>query len=346
MGTYSLAPRHMIYTVTLNPSIDRTLTVGRFRVGGTFKATRSSLLPAGKGINVARVVATLGEPVVALGLVGEDDGPFFAAELAQAGVENRLVLVPGATRACVTILDPARRTETHLREQGLKPPAGALAQIEAELARITADDWVVFAGSLPPGLPIDTYYALIRLCANHGARTLLDANGPALLAGVDASPTTLKLNVFELWQVDGNSAVGVDGQDSSTILIPDVLSAARRVQSRGISTVIISMGQRGVLGLDWQGRAWRAQTTLDKPVVDSVGSGDALGGGWVVSQVRGASFPEALRLGVACGAANTLVAGAGRCARRDIKRLAARARVSELRQAGKARPSRNWLSVL
>ena len=94
--------------------------------------------------------------------------------------------------------------------------------------------------------------------------------------------------------------------------------------------VVVSMGERGAVGLDSDGRAWWAGTRLDQPVVDAVGSGDALGGGWVVSEARGEPFPEALRTGVACGAANTLVAGAGRCRRSDIDRLAARATVREL----------------
>ena len=98
---------NMLYTVTLNPSIDHTLTVEQFQVGGTFKATHSERLPAGKGINVARVAATLGEPVAALGLVGRDSMPAFAAALAESGIENRLTPVPGAARISVTILDPA-----------------------------------------------------------------------------------------------------------------------------------------------------------------------------------------------------------------------------------------------
>lgn len=320
----------MIYTVTLNPSIDRALTVEGFHVGGTFKAARSDLLPAGKGINVARVIATLGEPVAALGLVGENDLPAFAEALTEARIENRLVSVPGSTRASVTILDPMERTQTHLREPGGEPPESAMQHIEADLAGTTVEDWVVFAGSLPSGLATDTYYRLLCLCAGRDARTLLDASGPALLAGVRALPTAVRLNLYELWQVDGHTTSERVEQELDRIPLSQVLSAARRVQDRGVSMVVVSMGERGVLGLDPGGDAWHAQTTLDRPVVDAVGSGDALGGGWVVGMVRGASFPDALRLGVACGAANTLVVGAGRCRKSDIERLEARASVSEL----------------
>jgi 1-phosphofructokinase family hexose kinase len=320
----------MIYTVTLNPSIDRALTVERFQVGGTFKAARSDLLPAGKGINVARVIATLGEPVAALGLVGENDLPAFATALAEAHIENRLVSVAGSTRASVTILDPIEGTQTHVREPGNEPPESAVQRIETDLAGTTAEDWVVFAGSLPSGLATDTYYRFLQLCAGRGARTLLDASGPPLPAGVRALPAAVRLNLYELWQVDGRSTAEQVEQELDGIPLSQVLSAARRVQGRGVSMVVVSMGERGVLGLDPGGGAWHAQTTLDRPVVDAVGSGDALGGGWVVGMVRGASFPEALRLGVACGAANTLVVGAGCCRKSDIERLAARARVCEL----------------
>jgi fructose-1-phosphate kinase PfkB-like protein len=95
--------------------------------------------------------------------------------------------------------------------------------------------------------------------------------------------------------------------------------------------VVVSLGERGVLGLDRDGHAWRARVTLDRPVVDAVGSGDALCGGLVVALARDDAFPDVLRLGVACGAANTLVAGAGRCRKADIERLTAHASVGELR---------------
>lgn len=320
----------MIYTITLNPSIDRTLVVEGFGVGGTFKAAHSSLLPAGKGINVARVAAALGERVAALGLVGRDDAPAFAAALDQAGVENRLTPIPGASRASVTILDPTRHTETHVREGGPEPPQWALDRVRADVQRAGAGDWVVLAGSLPPGLPAGTYSDLIRACADRGAYTVLDTSGPALLDAADARPTAIKPNLFELWQMDRGEADVTAEQRVSAVSIPDVLSAAHRVQTRGISMIVVSLGERGVLGLDGRGGAWLARVALDRPVVDTVGSGDALVGGWVVALSRGCPFQEALRLGVACGAANTLVAGAGLCQIGDVRRLAAAASVRTL----------------
>ena len=319
----------MIYTVTLNPSIDHTLTVERFHVGGTFKATQSERLPAGKGINVARVAATLGAPVVALGLVGQDSMPAFAATLAEQGIEDRLAPVPGATRISVTILDPLGHTETHLREPGSRLSVKALDRVCEILGRVSDRDWVVLAGSLPPGLPVDTYRDLIHLCQDRGAKTLLDANGPPLLSGLTAPPTLLKVNLFELWQVVGRQAA--DTAERAWDVSPaEILDAARNLQARGVSMVVVSLGERGVMGLDLSGCAWSASTQLDRPVVDAVGSGDALGAGCVVALSRGTSFANVLRLGVACGAANTLVAGAGRCHLGDIERLAARATVAPL----------------
>ena len=320
----------MIYTVTLNPIIDRTLTVEHFRIGGTFKAAHSDLLPAGKGVNVARVVATLGVPVAALGLVGQHDAAIFAEALAQAKVENRLIPVPGATRTSVTILDPAQHTETHLREPGSTPPLDALERVATELECLAPGDWVAFAGSLPPGLPVDTYRNLLRLCARHDAHTLLDTNGPALLSGAYAPPTVLKPNLFELWQIDRHRADGTAEQQLDMVPLPQILNAARRAQERTCSMVIVTMGKRGIVGLDRQGQAWRAQTTLHRPAVNAVGSGDALAGGLIVALARDDPFPEALRLGVACGAANALIPGAGRCQKDDIEELFRRASVEAL----------------
>ncbi len=320
----------MIYTVTLNPTVDCAMTVERFSVGGTFRALRSDHLPAGKGINVARVVATLGEPVVALGLVGEQDRAAFAAALSEAGIENRLLPIPGVTRASVTILDPVTRTETHLREQGTPPPTGALDRVAAALDGVGAGDWVVLSGSLPPGMPDDAYRVLIECCARAGACTLLDANGPSLLAALDARPTVLKPNLFELWQVDTGRVDGASERDLSDLPLPDVLDSANRIHKRGIERVVVSLGARGVLGLDADGRAYRAHVQLEEPVVDTVGCGDALAAGLVVSLARGEAISQVLRLGVACGAANALVPGAGCCRETDIRRLASQAVATEL----------------
>jgi len=314
----------MIYTLTLNPTIDHTLTIDGFAVGGTFKAAQSTRQPAGKGINVAHVVATLGEPVVALGLVGEEDAGAFAASLRKHGIEDRLVPVSGGTRISVTILDPEGRTETHLREPGAAPPPEKLAKVQARLARLSPTDWVVMAGSLPTGMAAETYRDLIRFCASTGARTCLDASGAPLLAGVDGPPTVLKVNLFELCQVDGQQPGGSAEREWN--LSPDeIVAAARRAQLRGVETVVVTLGERGAIGVGPSGEAWHAQTRLERPVVNAVGSGDAMGAGLVVALARGQSLDRALRLGVACGAANTLVAGAGRCRREDIERLVGRA---------------------
>jgi 1-phosphofructokinase family hexose kinase len=329
----------MIYTLTLNPTIDHTLTIGGFAVGGTFKAAQSARQPAGKGINVAHVAATLGEPVAALGLVGEEDGPAFASSLRRAGIQDRLVRVPGATRISVTILDPGSgtegRTETHVREPGVAPPPEGLAEVKAQLAGLSSADWVVMAGSLPPGMPVGTYRELIRACTSAGARTCLDANGAPLVAGVDAPPTLLKVNLFELGQVAGQQVEGLT-EHACGLTTGEVVAVARRVHARGVGTVVVTLGERGAIGVAPSGKAWHAQTRLDRRVVDAVGSGDAFGAGLVAALCHSASpdgdaaLDQALRLGVACGAANTLVAGAGRCRRDDVERLAARAVVHEI----------------
>jgi 1-phosphofructokinase family hexose kinase len=320
----------MIYTLTLNPTIDRTLTVEHFQVGGTFKAAHTVLLPAGKGINAGRVIAVLGERVAALGLVGASDMASFAATLERAGIENRLLAVPGATRNSVTILDPAAGSETHLREPGAAPPASAVREIESALDALSPGDWVLLAGSLPPGVPADTYRGLCRQCAARGAYTLLDTNGPALLAGADAPPTLLKPNLLELWQLDrGRPDLQMEAE-LGELTVSEVVAAAHRVRQRGVQMVVVSRGAQGVLAVDGEGRAWQAAVDLDRPVVDAVGSGDALAGGLLAGLVRGMTFAETLRLGVACGAANALLAGAGRCRKEDIDRLLRRACVSAI----------------
>jgi fructose-1-phosphate kinase PfkB-like protein len=159
---------------------------------------------------------------------------------------------------------------------------------------------------------------------------MLDTNGPALLAGAEAPPTLLKPNLLELWQLDHGRADVVAGSDLYGQPIGDLLTAARRVRQWGVEIVVVSRGEQGILALDPDGQAWSAMVDLDRPVVDAVGSGDALAAGLLVGLERDLSFVDTLRLGVACGAANTLLAGAGCCHRGDIDRLRDRARVSRV----------------
>ena len=116
---------------------------------------------------------------------------------------------------------------------------------------------------------------------SEGACTLLDANGPALLAGVDAPPTLLKPNLFELWQVDRGLVEVTTEQDLGDVPLGDILAAARRARARGIAELVVSRGERGVLGLEADS-TWHAWTVLDHPAVNAVGSGDALAAGLVL----------------------------------------------------------------
>jgi fructose-1-phosphate kinase PfkB-like protein len=156
---------------------------------------------------------------------------------------------------------------------------------------------------------------------------MLDSSGVALLAAVDGRPTVLKPNLFELWQIDRRQADVSAERNLEEWTVDEICAAARRVLARGVRVVVVSLGKRGVLGIEEGGIAWQAAVTLDRPVVDTVGCGDALAAGLVVSLARGEGLVNALRLGVSCGAANALVRGAGRCERQDIERLLARVEV-------------------
>ena len=159
---------------------------------------------------------------------------------------------------------------------------------------------------------------------------MLDSSGAALLAAVDAGPTLLKPNLFELWQIDrGQADVSVEHAPEEWT-VDEISAAARRVLARGVRMVVVSLGARGVLGMENGGMSCRTAVTLDQPVMDTVGCGDALAAGLVVSLARRGGLCDALRMGVSCGAANALVRGAGRCERMDIERLLARVEIDTL----------------
>jgi len=310
----------LIITVTLNTAIDRTLEIGNFQVGKVFQARLSRKIPSGKGINVARVVEILGHRVRALGFVGELEVGFYHESLQTDRIALDLIPVAGHTRMNTTIIDPVLKTETHIREPGFEITEEHLNHLERKLAKqISKEDIVVFSGSIPAGAPPCVYKDLILMCHEKRAKTLLDSSGEALRYGVEASPYMVKPNLQELESIL-NEKMNSDA---------DLASGICQINRSGVRWVVVSMGAEGTMAGSSEG-VWKAWVNLDH-VVNTVGSGDALLAGLAVSLAEGRGLLEALQLGVACGAANAMVSGAGLCRRSDIEALHQRLKIRKIR---------------
>lgn len=300
----------MIYTVTLNPALDRELTVPALEYDEVLRATSSRVDYGGKGFNVSRMLAALGTPSIALGLAGGRTGDALREGLEQAGIATEFVPIAGETRTNISIFP-----HDHARHIKVNEPGPAIAESEraALVERIRAlarpGDWWVLAGSLPPGLSAGLYADLIDIINRADARVLLDTSGEPLRLGCAARPFLIKPNGYEASQLTGRP-VGTPAE---------ALAAARALV--GVEQVVISLGAAGAL-LVAGGRGWLGTP----PAIEQrnpIGAGDSLVAGlaWGLSQHHAPE--EVLRWAVACGAATAACDGTAVGTRDAVARLAA-----------------------
>ncbi|XOV74323.1 MAG: 1-phosphofructokinase family hexose kinase [Phycisphaerales bacterium] len=173
-----------IITITLNPAVDRVMRVERFRVGQHCAAKRTGHYPAGKGVNVSRVLAVLGVRSVATGFVGQRELGMFEEYLEQIGkgrITTQLLVVRGRTRDNITIVDPIDDTETHLRDEGFSVTRDDVVRVSSKVGMLArADSILCFSGSLPPGVCVGDFRSMLHRCDDAGARAVVDTNRKVL----------------------------------------------------------------------------------------------------------------------------------------------------------------------
>ncbi len=307
----------MILTVTLNPTTDRTLEVPHFEVGRHARARLVALVPAGKGINVARGLVRLGSRALACGLVGRWEAPLYAESLRRDGVECALCPVEGTTRSNTTILDPTGGTTTHLREQGFTVKADDVARLRSRLAegirrcRADAEEvTTVFSGSLPPGLKEADWLSLLRHCRGAGARIVLDTGGDALRAALDSGLVdTIKPNLAELARCLGQEVERAEAPERAAELLD-------RTQ-----TVLLTLGAEGAFAICRDGTMGVACRLDPARVRNTVGCGDAFLAGWLYGVETCSEVAAALRWGAAAGAASACSDTTAGYTRREVEQL-------------------------
>ncbi|AWS42708.1 1-phosphofructokinase [Streptosporangium sp. 'caverna'] len=273
----------MIVTLTLNPSLDRTIEIGSLTRGAVIRAAAAHLDPGGKGVNVSR--ALLANQVRSCAVVpfGGDEGRRLVSLLQAEGIDMITVPVAGPTRSNVTLAEPDG-TVTKINEPGTALSAEELDTVaEAVLSAATSADWVVASGSLPPGVPLDVYADLCRRFSGAGINVAIDTSGPALLAAVAETPALVKPNREELSEATGLTIVSLG----------DAIEAAEILRARGASTVLASLGADGAVLLQ-DDQIWYGEGPVAEPR-STVGAGDAMLAGFLAAGARGeAALVEAL----------------------------------------------------
>ncbi|MEU0497100.1 1-phosphofructokinase [Mycobacterium sp. NPDC006124] len=299
----------MIVTVTPNPSIDRTVSLGApLTRGAVHRVTSATSEPGGKGVNVARALGLAGLDTVAV-LPTADDDPMVAA-LHAAGVAFRSVPVAGVVRTNLAITE-ADGTTTKLNEPGATLDAAALdALTRTVLSYAESASWIVLSGSLPPGVPDDWYADVVARLASAPCQLAVDTSErplDALAAGFGtAAPDLIKPNAEELAGLVG--AAPQDLEDAVAHGDPTpVISAANQLIERGAKTVLVTLGAAGAVLVD-AGGSWMAAPPPITPR-STVGAGDSSLAGYVRAAVGGAEPPRRLQMAVAYGSAAAALPG-------------------------------------
>lgn len=288
----------MIYTVTLNPAIDKTVEIEGLTVGAVNRISALRADAGGKGINVSKVINVLGGKSVAMGIIGGAGGDMIEKSLKDAGIETDFVKVESETRVNLKIIDTEQEINTDINEPGAPVTEDVIAEVENKLkARLEKGDIVVIAGSLPKGAPTDTYSRLIRLCNAYEALTVFDADGALLKDGILAKPYLIKPNNDELTRLFGKTVKTAD----------DAVLYAKKLRADGISSVVVSLGGDGALFVNDDG-VYRANP-VKVPVRSTVGAGDSMVAAICLSLERGYSIGEMITLAIATSAANVTCSG-------------------------------------
>jgi len=288
----------MIATVSLNPAIDKSVTVRGFEVGKTNRGKVTRVDAGGKGINVAKALKRMGSAVWALGLVAGSNGRFILDALSVAGIPADFVIVPGETRVNLKIHDPEKGTETELNEPGFRVPAEHLEELRQKIEAHAAQcEVMVFSGSLPPEAPTTIFADLIRIAKAHGVKCFLDTAGPALKHGLAAGPFLIKPNRAEVEELLKNTFRSRR----------DLVEAGHTLVRMGSEQVLISLGAEGAVGVTGRDALFAAPPAVK--ALSSVGAGDTMVAAMAHAAVEGLSFRHAFQMAVAASAATVALEG-------------------------------------
>lgn len=287
-----------ILTLTVNPAVDRIVTVDRLVFEDRAYIGSTSEAAGGRGINVSRVLSRFGAKTTAITTSGREMGRKFEQELQHDSFDKEIVKIHSNIRLNIAVSD-RQGLSIRLNERGPKLSKIELDRIYRAVENLLPTaSWLMICGSLPPGVDPYLYGRLIRLAAQHDVQTLLDTDGDPLLHSLDAQPTIVKPNQSEAERL----------LNTALITRTQQIDAVQRIKALGPTSVVLSLGSRGAIA------AASSEGVLEvvPPRVESlspIGAGDAMSAAMVWALTNGESFGDALRWGVAAGTASAKLPG-------------------------------------
>jgi len=307
----------MILTLTPNPTVDRVLFLRDFRLGAVLRAEREVVTPSGKGVDASLVIAELGTDTVAIGLQAGHNGRLLTRLLNERGIRNELITAQGETRTALVLVDLAANQQSTITVPTLRATQEHLSQLLALLEAHSQGAWgVICAGSLPLGIPSDTYAGLLRRARSLGLVTLLDSSGAALREGITGQPDILKVNLEEARSLDPTLPEDTETLGNTAGLVEKLIP---RLGQWARDAVIVSLGGLGAVTVTRRYNYFVRSPEV--PGVNRAGAGDALGAGVMLARSQGADWPTALTLGIAAAASVVMNEGTAICKREQVTEL-------------------------
>jgi 1-phosphofructokinase/tagatose 6-phosphate kinase len=303
----------MIITVTLNAALDKTLEVPNFTPGRRHRTVDQKTMPGGKGVNIARAIKRLGQPVIATGMTGGSTGTRIAEALNDEAILNAFVRIREESRTNTAVLDPTSGLHTEINERGPSVTAHELELFREKLLYLAKGASIcVFAGSLPRGVDQDVYASLIRGVRKLGVTTIVDTEGEPLRLAVRAEPEVVSPN-----EAEAEELVGHEFNDDE-----DRVRAVAEIARLGAVEAIMTVPDGCYAQVLEAGAPVLYRVTVAELEPRSrIGSGDAFLAGYVAARYAGRPSVECLRYGVACGAESTQHIGAGILESAKVERL-------------------------
>ncbi len=309
----------MLVSVTLNPSIDKTMVVENFKLNATNRAKSERIDLGSKGINVAKAAKTLDADITCIGFMFEKKGGMFKEDFKNRGIKYDFIMCRGEVRTNIKVVDPKNNTMTEIN--GIVPSVNDqdIQRVKGQVEKYAAQSsLMVFAGSLPSGVADGLYRELIEICSKYPIKCYLDTSGDALREGIKAQPFMIKPNLSELEQLL-SAKISCD---------EEVIEGAREIAGSGVECVVVSLGERGAIAV-FRNKVYRVKPLRVK-AVGTVGAGDSLLTGIAVAMDRTGDFEYALKLGSACAASSVTKEGTQLFAKEDVQKYFDRVEIEHL----------------
>ncbi|GAA5033252.1 phosphofructokinase [Marivirga lumbricoides] len=300
-----------IVTLTLNPALDKSTSAKMLQPEKKIRCEAPRYEPGGGGINVSRAIHMMGGESLAIYAAGGPAGDKIHSLLSEEGVEQQLIQVKNPTRENLMVMETSTGNQYRFGMPGSELSEEELAQCLRAIKELPDEvEYLVASGSLPSGAPSDFYAQIVKIASEKGIQCLVDTSGEALLEAANAGVRFMKPNLGELSEMAGMEEIS--GMQQEEI--------ARKVIEEGKAEVlIVSLGARGAMLATKDTIEYIVPPTVKQ--ASTVGAGDSMVAGFILSLSRGESIQKAVKWGVAAGTAATMTPGTELCKKEDVERI-------------------------